>query len=239
MVLPEPELRLYPLVRLAHHAGEQVDEGAAHRRATVEARRRPVEIVLSVQEVLNQLAAALGDVAEDRRRSVRRLHSSFQLDVLGHLSSPSSAATEAFAPHRRARAVRALSLTAGGVSGSTPSGRRQRAVSRSHHPANRALAAADLAAAMRLGLVAREHPPGMPEAVTASVCLYAKKKPRATRSGPGVTGAPGEARGDSAGANRRAGGERLQLGGPQLPERQGQQTPPGGGGGGPGGPGPK
>ena len=51
MVLPEPKLRLHQLLRLAHQAGENLDERAVHLRAAVEVQCRPVKILLTGQEV--------------------------------------------------------------------------------------------------------------------------------------------------------------------------------------------
>ena len=113
MILPEPELRLHQLLRLAHQAGEQVDEGAAHRRATVEAQRRPVEILLTGQEVLDQLTAALGDVAEDRHHLVRRLRFRVRFKLLGHLRIPRHLGV-----HQGAHAASARSGCSGAVANS-------------------------------------------------------------------------------------------------------------------------
>ena len=75
MVLPEPKLRLHQLLWLAHQARKNLDERAVYLRAAIKAQCRPVKVLLTGQEVVDQLTAALGDIAEDRPHLVRRRRS--------------------------------------------------------------------------------------------------------------------------------------------------------------------
>ena len=83
IVLPQPELRLEQLVRLAHQPRQHLDEGAAERRMAVQLAVLAVQVLLPRQEILDQLAAALGDVAQDRH------------DLLGLVASASASCCSA------------------------------------------------------------------------------------------------------------------------------------------------
>ena len=90
MVLPQAELRLSQLLWLAHHPAEHLEEGAAQGRMAVHLVADAIEVALPGDEILDQLAAALGDLAQDRHDLVGLVGLGRHLLLLGHLDSLSS-----------------------------------------------------------------------------------------------------------------------------------------------------
>ena len=90
MVLPQAELRLSQLLWLAHHPAEHLEEGAAQGRMAVHPVADAIEVALPGDEILDQLAAALGDLAQDRHDLVGLVGFGRHLLLLGHLDSLSS-----------------------------------------------------------------------------------------------------------------------------------------------------
>jgi hypothetical protein len=85
VVLPQAELRLDQLVRLAHHAAEHLQESSAQRRMAVEAGAAAVGLAVACHEVLDQLAAAVGDLAQNRHDLLGLVGLGLRLFLLGHL----------------------------------------------------------------------------------------------------------------------------------------------------------